>query len=928
MNATAPPKVARLLLTLVLRGEEQEVILGDIDEEYATDILPRHGRRVAGRWYWRQALASIVHRCRQTTSKLWPRRNRGRDRRRTVPSHRPTAPVGPKRGSVTTAFGQDLRFAARTLRRNPGFAAVAILTVALGIGANTAVFTVVNAVLLDPLPYRAPEQLVLLWNRTVTSALERAPIAAPDVAEFRRQAELFDAFAFSNRGSEVALTGDGRPEQITMASVTSNFFTVLGVKAALGRTFAPDEGLIALGVLQDSTATIAPPPLVLSHGVWQRRFGGDATVIGRTVRINGSPGFVVGVLPERFEFLVPPDAGVARDVEAWTPIRVELSRLRRAGRLRDQDTDNTGVVVGRLSRGVTLEQARAEMDLIAARQRERDRVHRNAGTYIDVYPMHEDVVRHARPTLLALLGAVGFVLLVACLNVANLLLVRGMHREGEMAVRSALGAGQRRLTGQLLTESGLLAVLGGGAGFLVAQGGVSLLLGLKPVTLARMNDVGADWRVLAFTFGTAVVATILFGSLPALVGPRRDAGVFLRQHGAGAVRGTGSLGALVVAEVALSLVLLVGAGLMLRGFFELQRVEPGFDKEGVVAFDLGLRYPGRYQGPAARSRFVRQLEERIEALPGVTGVGAVGALPLSGRIWTQPYGLEGEAEDAWRRNEGDFRTITSGYFAAMGTRVLAGRSFTREEDLFEHHRVVIIDEAMADRIGDNPIGALVGFPLDGAPVWAEVVGVVENVRHETLWAEGRETIYVPYRQEASREIAVVVRVTGDPSTLVGSLRRVLGSMDAELPMSGVRTMQAYIADATAATRFAAALVTAFATLALILASVGLYGAISYSVAQRAREIGIKMALGASGNRLAGGIIRRGLTLTTVGLAIGLAVSFAATKVLAGLLYGVHPADLSIRGGVSVVLMAVALLACYVPARRAARVDPVDALRYG
>ncbi len=918
MSPPHPPRGSRLLLRLLLRGEQREIILGDLDEEYAADILPQQGRKAARRWYRRQALASIGHTVRRTIAGLQPWRR---------PSGESGGPH--RRGRTADAFWQDMRFAARILRRQPGWAGVAILTVALGIAANTTIFAVVSTVLLEPLPYRAPDRLVLLWNRTSSSDLERAPIAAPDVADYREQAELFEAFVFSSRGSEVALTGDGRPEQITLAAVTSNFFSMLGVNAVVGRTFRPGEGLIAPEVLQDSTITPPPSPLVLSHQLWQQRFGGDTAVIGQSLSINGNPGFVVGVLPDRFEFLVPPDAGILSDVAAWMPIRVELSRLRRADRLGDQDTDNSGAVVGRLRAGVTLQQARAEMDAIAARQRERDPLHRSAGTRIEVYPMLEDGVRHVRLTILALLGAVGFVLLVACMNVASLLLVRGMHRDRELAVRSALGAGRWRLARLLVTESGFLAFLAGAAGLLMAQGSIALLVKLGPATLPRLHQVTIDWRVVAFTVGATAIAAVLFGSLPAVTAARRDPGTALRQRGTDArtARVTRLLSGLVVAEVALSLVLFVSAGLMVRSFIELQRVDPGFDRNGVLAFSLSLRSPDRYRGPAARSQLVRQLDERISALPGVTSVGAVGALPLSGRRWTQPYGLEGEPQEEWKRKEADFRTITSGYFAAMGTRVLAGRSFTREEDLFEHRRVAIIDERLAERIGGNPLGKLIGFPLDGAPVWAEIVGVVEPVRHETLWADGRETIYVPYRQEASREIAMVVRTSGNPSTLAGPLREALAGLDAELPISRVRAMREYIADATASSRFAGVLVTAFALLALVLASVGLYGVISYSVARRTREIGIRMALGAPGDRVARRVVHEGMRLTGLGLLIGLALSFAAAKIMAALLYGIHPTDLVTRAGVSLLLVAVALVACYLPARRASRVDPVDALRY-
>ncbi len=888
---------------MVLRGEERDVILGDLDEEYQTDILPSQGRAAAARWYWGQVISSLASRSHRAMSVIATRRN------------------------FLGGVGQDLRYAARTLRKNPRFTVTAVATLALGIGANTAIFSVVDAVMFRPLPYEQPDRLVLLWNRSANTGALRMPISAPDVADFREQAALFEGFAFTDRIHEAALTGDGNPEHITLANVTANLFSLLGVQPVAGRGFLPNEGFVPPEVRNDSSVSISPNAVILSYGLWQRKFGGSADVIGRVIEINGQATRVVGVLPAEFELLLPPDAGMARRIDAWSPLRIGLSEFRRPTRLRDRDSDNTGAVIGRLRPGVTLAQVQAEMDAIAARQREQYEYHRAAGISVDVRFMHDDVVRHARTVLLSLFGAVGLLLLIACLNVANLLLAQTSGRKNEMRLRAALGASRARLIRQMLTESGLLAVLGGAGGLLLARWGIGALVALGPDTLPRAGTVGMDGGVMIFTLVTTVLAAFVFGVAPAFDSSMRNERKLLQSRGAGSVERARLRATLVVSEVALSLILLVGAGLLFKSFVRLQQVEPGFQPEGVLAFDVTLRHPGSYRGPAARSRFVQQLQERVAVLPGVTSVGLVGRLPLGGREWTQPYGLEGQAVQDWNANAANFRVITAGYFDAMGTRLLSGRFFDAADDR-QDRRVAIVDETMAQRIAPSGsvIGRTIGFPLDGDAVWAEVVGVVENVHHESLRSRSRETLYVPYRHEASRDVSFVVRTAASPAGLIGPIRREVQALASHLPIYNVRTMTDYLSDSIGAERFAATIVGVFAVIAVVLASVGLYGVISYSVQQRTQEIGIRMALGAERTSVLRHVVAGGMALAGTGLLVGIVASVGLSRFASALLFEVRPTDITTYAGVSSVLMVVAFLACYLPARRASAVDPMVALR--
>ena len=904
MHRSHPPKLARALLRFFLRGEERDVIIGDLDEEHSTDIRPDRGVLLAALWYWKHAVASVMAVRRRDNERLGRRSTRGQ--------------------AIIAETWQDLRYAGRGVRKDPAFALVAIFTLALGIGATTAIFTVVHAVMLRPLPYHEPDRLVLLWNHTTTGGLAKMPIAAPDVAEYEAEATLFEAFAFSDRIRDVAITGDGDPQHVTLGWVSANFFDVLGIDPHIGRRFLPGEGIIPPEILNDSTATPEPNSVILSYGLWQRFFGADASVIGRAIEISGQATTVVGVLQRDFELLLPSGAGFSTTIDVWSPLRFELSAFRRPTRLRDRDSDNTGAVIGRLNPGVTVSQAQLEMDGIAHRQRERFASYDVAGMRIDVGLMHNEVVGQARPILLALAGAVSLVLLIACINVANLVLARANDRDKEMALRAALGASRGRRVRQVFTESAVLSTLGGVAGVLLAWGGVRLLVSFRPEGLPRLEDLAVNAVVLGFSLGMTLLATMLFGIAPAFDATRRRGSHLLHRHGGSTRHENRFRNLLIIAEVSLSLTLLVGAGL---SFERLQRVQPGFVSDGVLAFDLTLRYPNRFRGPGERSQFVNLLQERIAALPTVQAVGLVGRLPLGGRQWTQPYGFAVQTPDEWGANRANFRVVTAGYFSAMGTRLLTGRHFLPDDDR-QDLRVVIVDETLARRIEANGpvIGSRLSFPLDGAAVSAAVIGVVENVRHHDLRSPGRETLYVPYRHEASREVSFVVRTSGDPTSLIPSVRQYVRGLEAGIPLYNIQTMNDYVAAAIGPTQFALTLMLLFAGVALFLAAVGLYGVISYSARRRTHEIGIRMALGAERGSVVRQVVWNGMTLVGIGLGIGIAMSLAGSRLLTSTLFETRPTDPATYAAVTALLAAVSLFACYLPARRASSVDPMESLR--
>jgi putative ABC transport system permease protein len=824
-------------------------------------------------------------------------------------------------------FFHDLRFAVRSFARRPGFTAVVVATLALGIGSTVAIFGVANAVLFRPLPYEAPEELALVWTQITNQP--RALVSGPDFLDYRNETTMFEGFAGAI-AMTAAITGEGRAEEITVAYATANVFDILGVTPVRGRNFEPaDEAPIDPALFMDPNAELPPGTIMLTHGFWQRRFGGDPSVIGRTVLIDGAGAVVVGILPQTFRIYLPEDAGMPTNIDAWGVIPSNFS---------DAARDAAWLtVVTRVKDDVTMEQAQQEMDALAARLREQYQHHANGNMQIAVNSMHRDVVQHARPVLLALLGAVAFVLLIACANVANLLLVRAASREREIAVRSALGGGRGRIIRQMLTESALLALAGAVVGVLLAWWGGRLLITMGPDTLPRFEQFSMDGTVLVFTVAATAVAALAFGLAPALRSVSANLANSLRERGSdsGGVGGNKLRTALVVVEVALSLVLLIGTGLMFRTFAKLQAVSPGFESANVLTFNLGVPF-FKYRDPVTRVDMFARIQTAIDGLPGVEVVGATNPLPLAGgdQYAIGSYGTGQSTEEEWRSNRADYRGILPGYLASMGIRVVAGRAIEPADNRPGALDVAVIDQRLADRLWPNqdPIGREIrverfdfaSFSNQRVPL--QVVGVAEPVRAQSLAAEGRETIYYPFRFFPWFPLTYTVQTAGAATGLVEAIRREVEAIDPDIPISRVRFMDEYVDDALAQTRFALTLIGVFAAMALVLASVGLYGVISYSVRQRTREIGVRMAFGATDRAVVKLIVGHGLLLALGGLGVGLVASFVATRLVSGLLYGVAAADPLTFAAVSVVLVGVATVASYLPARRALRIDPVVALR--
>ena len=828
-----------------------------------------------------------------------------------------------RRGGVPGGWWVDLRYTARVLRRSPGFVAVSVLSLGLGLGANAVVFSLVEGVLGEPPPYEDPEGLVVVWN-TVPEGSDRIPVAAPDVAVLRERVRRFQAVAFTIRGVDGAVqTGaDAAARPVRIAAVTPNFFGTLGVDAALGRTFGPEEGA--------SPDPDEAPVAVLSHGAWRGALAGDPDVVGAEIRVNGRPVRVVGVMPEGFRLALPPDAGLVTDVDVWVPIGVPLSEFHRTeGRLLDQDSDNTGAVVARLAPGATLAQARSEVARVAEELRREIPFYAESGLGLEVRDLGTDATAHARPVLLLLGAGVVGVLLVTCLNLATLLLVRGIDRGREFAVRASLGATRWRMIRQLLVEGAALLTAGLAVAWLLARGALALLDSRIPGSLRPPEGLALEPGILGLGAVVAAAVVLSVGVLPGVWAGVREArgtvGARIARGGPGRRRARDLL---VVGEVALSMVLVVGAGLLLRTVGELEDVHPGFEPGGALTFQLSLRVPDTYRSPGDRAAFMAEVRAGLDTLPGVRAVGLAGVLPLSGDRWVQPYGLPGQAESEWRANRADFRVVTSGYFRALGARILEGRGFLPEEDRVEGERVVVVDERLARRIapGGSAVHAVVGIPLDGAAVQARVVGVVEHVRQDRLEADGREAVYVPYRQEASRDVAFVVRTDGDPAELAQAVREVVRAKDPRIPVHDLRTLSDYVDRAVAPRAFALRVLMAFSALALLCAAVGLYGILAFDVRRRTRDLGLRMAVGAVRADILRHILVSGLRLGAAGLALGLLLGAAATRWLDGLVVGVPVGDPGTWIGGGLVVAGVVLAASAVPAIRATRLDPTEALR--
>lgn len=826
-------------------------------------------------------------------------------------------------------FVGDVRYAVRSFAKRPGFTAVILLTLALGIGSNVAIFSVANAILFRPLPYGTPDELVLVWTHLPSTDVERNLVSPPDLGDYQREATLFSDFAGA-MAIEGTITGDGPAEQIMSGYATWNFFQVLGVAPMLGRNFVPDDAYeVDPSMFGSPTVDLPPGTVMLSHGLWQRRFGGDPDIVGRTIQIDGLGSVVAGVLPPDFRIYMPPDSPIPTGIDVWGLMPSNMTEFMREAPML--------AVVGRLTAGTSVEQAQAEMDALAARLRETYQFHANQNMQIVVNGMHGDVVDHTRPALLALLGAVAFVLLIACANVANLLLVRATSRGKEMAVRAALGSGRGRIVRQLLTESVLLATSGGLLGVLLAWQGVQIIEAFSPGNLPRLDEVRIDGPVLLFTGGATILAALLFGLAPALRIVGENLAVSLKDRGAdsGGARGNRLRTALVVTEVALSVVLLVGAGLMVRSFAELRDVEPGFDPQNVITFTAPVPFL-EYPTSELRANFVNELGERLATIPGVSTAGGVTPLPLAGNdaYMLGSYAAVGTPEEEYQANRADFKAVVPGYFETMKIELVSGRSLTMADARPGALMVTVIDTKLAERaFGDeDPLGRELmvdrfneqTFQLER--VGLQVVGVVSPVRSTTLAAESRETAYVPYFFAAFLPPTFVVRTEADPEDLVPLVRAEVDAMDPDVPVSNVALFESYVSDSMAETRFMLALIGIFAIIALVLASLGLYGVISYSVRQRTREIGVRVAFGAGGRDILRLVLRQGMVVAGAGVGLGLLASLAATGVVESFLVGVSATDPVTFVGIPLILLGVALAAILVPARRATRVDPVVALR--
>ncbi len=799
---------------------------------------------------------------------------------------------------------QDIQYALRRLFKAPGFTLVAVVTLALGIGANSAIFSVVNGVLLEPLPYPESGRLVGVYH--VTEG-ERAAMSGPNFMDVARAAKSFENAAAVST-ADVILTGQGEPVRLDVAGVSASLFNVLRVRPALGRTFNADENTPGKTNI-----------VVLSHALWKGRFGGDPNVVGKRIQLDGIDKEVVGVMPEGFSYPAGRDA--------WLPVRYTesfVSQQRAAWYLR---------VVARLKPGVTPEQSAAEVETLG-RNLARQYPDANEGVGMTTYPLHEAMVGDIRRSVLVLLGAVGFVLLIACANVANLLLARAAARESEMAVRAALGAGRGRLVRQLLTECVILSLAGGGVGLLLGVWGVAFLTSLKPQGIPRLDAVTVDASVIMFTLAIAVVTGLVFGLVPALHATRAAMSGSLKQGGRGAVTSRGGArvrASLVIVEMAMAVMLLAGAGLLMRSFVRLQSVDPGFNPAQTLSFELSLP-DARYEDDARQIAFFDQVLPRLRTLRGVRGADAVSALPLSGTNFNISFEVAGRPPVPPALQPAmQVRVATPGYFDGLGIPLKRGRGFT-EDDRPGTPPVVVLTESAAQRYFPNeePLGKTIRLGWGRGPgkpkAGGEVVGIVGDVKDAGLNEPHAPQIYLPYRQWPMQSMTVVMKTTTPPELLVAAVRQEIRAIDPNLPVSNIGSLEKIIAESISQPRFYMLLLGIFAAVALLLAAIGIFGVLSYAVSQRTREIGIRMALGAPGRTVVRLILRQAMMLVLSGVAAGTIAALLLSQTMTKMLFSVTPTDPVTFGGVAAVLVGVALVASYLPARRATRVDPIVALR--
>jgi putative ABC transport system permease protein len=815
-----------------------------------------------------------------------------------------------KGGGMIETLLQDIRYGMRVLAKHKGFTVVAVLTLALGIGANTAIFSVVNELLLRPLPYQDADRIVMLWEVTPEGRHQNTTSRA-NFRTWREQSTAFESMAaFSDQ--RLSLTGGADPEEVSVQLATPELFQVIGVKALLGRTLMPE----------DTQAN--PPVVVLSYGIWQRRYGGDPQMIGQTITLNGAVCNVVGVLPEGFQWHIRKRSGTGKPAEIWAVLAMPSEGPALLGRFLS--------TVGRLKPGVSLEQAETEIKTIHARI-EQDSPKYNRGYTAEIIPLREQFVSNVRPALLVLLGAVGFVLLIACANVANLMLSRAAAREKEIALRTALGARRSRIVRQMLTESLLLALLGSLLGLALAWWGLKALVAISPHDLINLQNVSINLTVLIWTMVISLATGIIFGLAPALEATRLNLNDALKEGGKGdsgqSIRNRRLRSILVVAEVALALVLLTSAGLMVKSFARMQKIDAGFNAENVLTMVVSL--PERkYREDQQVVTFFRQATERIRSLPGVSEVGAVNFLPLYGGLGSATgFTIEGRPEPPpGQEPSTNVRVTDSGYFNAMGIPLLRGRNFT-DFEMSEARKVIIISESLAQQHfpGEDPIGKRISVGMFDTPTPTEIIGIVGDVRYDNLITKAEPTVYFPHPELAYSFMTLVIRSSGDPSQIANAVQGEVRAIDPDQPVADVRTMNQVMADTVSRARFNMLLLALFAGLATLLAAVGIFGVMNYSVTLRTREIGIRMALGARQSQVLMLILRQGLILTSTGLGIGLLGALALTRLLSSMLFEVEATDPLTFAAIVVILGIVSLIASYIPARRATRVPPLIALRY-
>jgi putative ABC transport system permease protein len=801
---------------------------------------------------------------------------------------------------------KDLKFAFRSLFKRPGFVAVAVLTLALGIGGSTAIFTVVDAALLRGLPYKSPDRLYHLWEKTPQGEFSKREFSYPDYQDYQQNNVLESLAAYT--GGRVLLSGAGEPEFVGGPRVSANFFSVLGVEPVIGRTFQPGE---------DKQG--GPKVTVLDYGLWQRRFGGDPNVIGRALTINGESYTIIGVLPQGFQFALRPN-------ELWIPYQPTQSQLTRRG------LHGTNLI-GRLKPGVDASQAQSELSVIAGRiEKEYNESH--AGTTMRIVPLHEELLGKVRPILLVLLAGVGFVLLIACANVASLLLTRSLARQKEVAIRSALGASRWRVVRQLLTESLVLSLLGGAAGLLVAYWSVPALVSALPQNqlnaMPFLKTLSLDARILSFSFGLSLLTGLVFGLAPALQSARLDLNEVLKEGGRNTAASASHRlrSTLVVTEIALAVVLLVGAGLMMKSLLRLLQTNIGFKTDNLLTMTVVLP-AAKFNDANQIINVHQQLQDGLQSLPGVSSAGTIDILPLNGGN-TSTFFVEGDpVPPPGQEMEGNVRVVSDTYFKTLGVPLLAGRMFD-ERDGPDKPGVVIIGKSIADRLfaGRDPVGRKLRYSTTQTQADL-IVGVVGDVKTTALDESVRPVLYYPFRQSTAPIANFVLRTDTDPTALAATIRKEVRDVAPEAAILNLNSMDQMIAQTPASfmRRFPALLIGVFAVVALLLATIGIYGVVSYSVSQQTHHIGVRMALGAKPADILGMVLKEGLVLAIAGVAIGIAAAFGLMRLLRTLLFEVSTTDAATFAFVAGALFVVALLACYLPARRATKVDPLVALRY-